>query len=693
MKTNLSLMKINPLLLLALLMFCGTVGQAGPVGTAFTYQGRLTDSGQCANGLYDFVFTLYSDPNGLDFVANNINTTMGIPVTNGLFTVTNLDFGTSPFAPGQALWLQIQVRTNNTPPYGTLSPLEGLAPTPYAIAAENVNGSVPASQLTGTLSPGLLSGTYGNAVTLNNVGNSFTGNGAGLTGVNAVTLGGLGAANFWQLTGNAGTTPGVNFVGTTDNEPLELSVNGHRGMEILVPASDSPNLVGGFSGNIIDPGLNGAVIAGGGTANFLGQGSTNHVSASYASIGGGGGNWIQSSADHSVIGGGWNNLIGAYQSVVAGGENNTMPAGATWSVIGGGWSNTNQAQRATIAGGVGNTIQGNANQSFIGGGGGNTISANDSNATIGGGNANGIQAGSDGSFIGGGEFNYVVGGIDSSIGAGNGNVVYSGNDSAIGGGNGNYIVGGNYATIGGGVGNDSDYDYSSIGGGSNNLIEATGATIPGGANNVATGNYSFAAGQNAHANSNNSFVWSDGSTAAYDHGPNTFTILATNGFHFVAGGGSVNIDANGNLSTPVLTITGGADVAEPFQMSSTAIPKGSVVIIDEEHPGRLKLSDRPYDRRVAGIVSGANGVNPGISLRQVNVLNGDQNVALSGRVYVLADASYGTIRPGDMLTTSATPGRAMKVTDHARAQGAILGKAMTGLSQGKGMVLVLVTLQ
>jgi hypothetical protein len=60
---------------------------------------------------------------------------------------------------------------------------------------------------------------------------------------------------------------------------------------------------------------------------------------------------------------------------------------------------------------------------------------------------------------------------------------------------------------------------------------------------------------------------------------------------------------------------------------------------------------------------------------------------------VQADAANGAIRPGDLLTTSSTPGHAMKVTDHARAQGAILGKAMTSLAEGKGMVLVLVTLQ
>ena len=72
---------------------------------------------------------------------------------------------------------------------------------------------------------------------------------------------------------------------------------------------------------------------------------------------------------------------------------------------------------------------------------------------------------------------------------------------------------------------------------------------------------------------------------------------------------------------------------------------------------------------------------------------GGQNVAISGRVYVHADASNAPIKPGDLLTTSATPGHAMKVTAHARAQGAVIGKAMSSLNEGTGMVLVLVTLQ
>lgn len=156
---------------------------------------------------------------------------------------------------------------------------------------------------------------------------------------------------------------------------------------------------------------------------------------------------------------------------------------------------------------------------------------------------------------------------------------------------------------------------------------------------------------------------------------------------------AAKLDVIGTTRTCVLTITGGCDLAEPFPMKETEIEKGSVVVIDDEHPGRLKLSAQAYDKRVAGIVSGANGVNTGIALKQAGVLDQGQNVALSGRVYVQADASFGDIKPGDLLTTSDTAGHAMKVLDHAQAQGAILGKAMTGLKDGKGFVLVLVTLQ
>ncbi len=164
---------------------------------------------------------------------------------------------------------------------------------------------------------------------------------------------------------------------------------------------------------------------------------------------------------------------------------------------------------------------------------------------------------------------------------------------------------------------------------------------------------------------------------------------------YVNGRNVMTLATNGDLTVGSLTITGGSDLAEPFSFSAAdqEISQGSVVIIDEANPGQLKLTNQPYDTHVAGIVSGANGIHPGIQMHQEGVLEGGKNVALSGRVYVQADTSNGAIKPGDLLTTSSTPGRAMKVSDHARAAGAILGKAMSSLSDGQGMVLVLVTLQ
>ena len=164
---------------------------------------------------------------------------------------------------------------------------------------------------------------------------------------------------------------------------------------------------------------------------------------------------------------------------------------------------------------------------------------------------------------------------------------------------------------------------------------------------------------------------------------------ATNAFSIETNGDAF---LQGTLSCKVLTIRG-ADVAEPFDIAERDLPKGTVVVIDEKRRGGLKRSTNAYDRRVAGIVSGANGINSGIILSQPGVNEGGQNVAISGRVYVQADATNDPIEPGDLLTTSDTPGHAMKVRDPRRAQGAVIGKAMSALEEGSGMVLVLVTLQ
>jgi hypothetical protein len=155
------------------------------------------------------------------------------------------------------------------------------------------------------------------------------------------------------------------------------------------------------------------------------------------------------------------------------------------------------------------------------------------------------------------------------------------------------------------------------------------------------------------------------------------------------------LSVEGRTRTEILEITGGSDLAEPFEISKAeAIQPGMVVAIDPERPGQLRIADEAYDRTVAGIVSGANGINPGLTMKQQGtVVDGSLPVSLTGRVYCWADASYSPIEPGDLLTTSDTPGHAMKVTNHAKAQGAIIGKAMTSLPKGRGLVLVLVTLQ
>jgi hypothetical protein len=164
-------------------------------------------------------------------------------------------------------------------------------------------------------------------------------------------------------------------------------------------------------------------------------------------------------------------------------------------------------------------------------------------------------------------------------------------------------------------------------------------------------------------------------------------------FYSPGNGNVMTLTTNGTLFVNVLTIRGGADLAEPFHINEANLPYGSVVVIDDGVTGQLRLSTRAYDTRVAGVVSGANGIKPGIMIQQEGVNAGGQNVALTGRVYAKATAKNGAIQPGDLLTTSNLPGHAMKVTEPARAQGAILGKAMSSLRQGEGSVLVLVTLQ
>jgi len=157
------------------------------------------------------------------------------------------------------------------------------------------------------------------------------------------------------------------------------------------------------------------------------------------------------------------------------------------------------------------------------------------------------------------------------------------------------------------------------------------------------------------------------------------------------------VDETATTTTGVLKLTGGLDVSEDFLIlehsaGGEAIP-GMVVCIDQGGTGALCPCATAYDRTVAGVISGAGSIQAGLTLSGADVEGTQRPVALVGRVYCWADASNGPIEPGDLLTTSSTPGHAMRVTDYSRATGAVLGKAMSDLPEGKGLILVLVNLQ
>lgn len=185
--------------------------------------------------------------------------------------------------------------------------------------------------------------------------------------------------------------------------------------------------------------------------------------------------------------------------------------------------------------------------------------------------------------------------------------------------------------------------------------------------------------------------------------------LNPNGNSFFIGGNigigtqspEYTLDVNGTarvrgerLICKVLEITGGSDWAEPGEISNgKVLSPGSVVCLDPANPGKFMQSRTAYDKKVAGIISGAGGVKPGMILSQEGKFDKGQPIALAGKVYVHATARNGKIEPGDLLTTSDLPGHAMKATSHTKSFGTVIGKAMTCLEKGEGMVLVLVQLQ
>lgn len=696
--------------LLALWPLGSGICHAAPLGSAFTYQGRLNDGGVPATGAYDLQFSLHDAATGGAVVAGPVEHA-NISVSNGLFAV-QLDFGSGPFS-GQQLWLSIGVRTAGGPvAFDTLAPRQLLTAAPHALYAR----TAPATNLSGTV-PDL--NLPANLARTNHIhfGQDWLGGGAaglrvfnGADGANVGLLGsalgigsrGVQGQNNGGGAGVMGQSPdGPGVIGQSSTGHLFLGRHGLGEERFWVDAGGMVRAKGGFQGD--------------------GSGLSN-VTAAAVAPGALEGVWM--------LGG---NAIAGEESFL--GTTNWMPLNLRvnnhralrleysarfdgfsydWgiSVYGGYWENT-------MSGGViGGTISGGGYLHY----------------DLFGSMVPHINQVTD-------NFGTVAGGYDNSAGL-------SGT-----------VSGGHHNTAG---------SEGTVSGGHHNFANSQG-TVPGGYYNEAIGVGSFAAGTYAHATHAHSFVWCDGMYDQYSSNDFSFVVGARGGSRFILGdeglwaqtGKGVSLDAqdspmitrgwdpfnggagnksglgrwglfmeptqlvlgipaedagsrtfavgkystdgsyqplitvaqNGNLTCQSLTILGGADLAEPFAMTEQNVLPGSVVVIDKANPGRLKLSRAAYDQKVAGVVSGANGIKAGISMVQEDALEAGRNVALSGRVYVLADAQFGAIEPGDLLTTSDTPGHARKVTDPARAQGAILGKAMTVLSEGRGMVLVLVTLQ
>lgn len=136
-----------------------------------------------------------------------------------------------------------------------------------------------------------------------------------------------------------------------------------------------------------------------------------------------------------------------------------------------------------------------------------------------------------------------------------------------------------------------------------------------------------------------------------------------------------------------------ADCAEEFSLAedNLLVEPGTVMVLDDEL-GHVRVSYQAYDKCVAGVVSGAGDYQPGIVLDKQNDQLNRRPIALLGKVFCKADAQFGAIEVGDLLTTSATPGHAMRASEPLQAFGAVIGKALRPLPAGQGLIPILIAL-
>jgi hypothetical protein len=467
--------------------------QAQP--SAFTYQGRLQTDGADAGGDYDFQCDLFASAGG--GAALTSQTVTGVPVKGGLFALS-LDYGAAVW-PGADRWLELRVRPAGGGSYTTLTPRQRLTSTPYSIRALEAGtaGAVAPASVTAA-------GLAGGAVTTAKIlDGTIT-----PADLSPALLGGT----FWRLDGNGGTVPGVNFLGTTDGQPLEIRASNERAF-LLQATPGGPNVVGGSRFNSVDSGAQGGTIAGGlyntnrssygsigggflnrasGPSSRVGGGARNTAGGDLAGVGGGfanladgrfstvgGGAANDATGTQSTVSGGLNNESSGTGAAVGGGEENA--SGGLNAVVAGGYRNEAGGDAGVIGGGEVNAIRPSAVHSFIGGGWHNTIWSNLSGALIGGGWRNTIETNA--------SFATIAGGADNRI---------TNRFGTIAGGEANVAGGywtmfstpgplGTHATVGGGRSNRAHRGFVTIAGGDRNSAMAYGSAISGGSGNIIHG--------------------------------------------------------------------------------------------------------------------------------------------------------------------------------------------------------------
>jgi hypothetical protein len=622
-------------------------------GTAFTYQGSLTASGSPANGNYDIEFYLRDAASG----GNSVGTTNAIApvaVSDGLFTVMP-DFGAGIFD-GSSRWLEIGVRTNGSlAAYTTLSPRQALTPSPYAIfstlAGGVANGAITSAMLANgsVTSNKVANGAIGttqlgsNVVTTANIAAGAVGalqiSNNAITGqqlASYIALGGTNAVGNLDIYQTQAHTPAISLYGET----AQLAMFGPDALQkVSLDAEYGWGQLTLRNSSSMDQ--EAAVLTANATngASLLLNNSNGLTRASiWGANSGGQVQLFQPSGTNTVSLFGNGSRISTY-------GNDGLERIRLW-----GPSYGEVLLKNNLAGNQ-TAVQLTANGSS-----GGTLYLNDTNGAA--------RAQVSGANNGGLVQLFQPSGTNTVSLFGNGSQISTYGSDGLervrlwGPAYGEVLLKNSLA------GNQTAVQLTANGSSGGILL----------LNNTNGLQRAVIAGNNGGGSCN--LYRSDGAA--------TITMNADDG----AG--------SGLITTSVLQITGGADLSEQFDIESAdgAIQPGMVVCIDPEHPGQLAVSSKSYDRAVAGIVSGAGGVKPGMLMgHQGTLADGKHPVALTGRVFCWADASAGPILPGDLLTTSMTPGHAMKVTDSTHAQGAILGKAMGSLQTGKGLVLILVTLQ